>query len=491
MKPSVRRGVECVLVLFLAGGFAQLDRARAGNTGAPALIWGTAYQSFIGKQPTIVASTIRTFAQTHKDFRRSTTSTTPGRYAGIMGDFIGPDGKPVFASTGYRVVSAWRDAAGNTVMKPRSYIVGRTGDVAGSLATTVGGTVESSSTVSEWYRDVANVNTAKRVNFELAKQNALYVFDGSLDNATGTRSVDYTAEMTYDFVHETGKNWYIDVGTNAEAWVYVDDRLVIDGGGLGGVSFTITNGQVIPSETCDASITVVGAAIQSGNTPCPVTTRVKVGDKTLEPFGAFTSHTAANVNDNKNPRTASLGTGLAPGTKISVTGQSFTPSGSKFNSYITVDSSSGSAAVKVLRNGDPVPDIKPFEKQDSVKTFLSPYMDLKSGRMTLQANQVIYLFELGTTSLNSAAADFQDLVALVTLTRPTTTTPSTTTTNYSAAPDMKQRIDLDRLDWLEDRGSHRIRIFFANRTGASSNLRVETNVTTLNLVNSKAMLEQD
>lgn len=35
--------------------------------------------------------------------------------------------------------------------------------------------------------------------------------------------------------------------------------------------------------------------------------------------------------------------------------------------------------------------------------------------MNLIEDQVIYLFELGTTNLNSSAADFQDLVVVVTL----------------------------------------------------------------------------
>ena len=35
--------------------------------------------------------------------------------------------------------------------------------------------------------------------------------------------------------------------------------------------------------------------------------------------------------------------------------------------------------------------------------------------MTMDENQSIYLFELGTTRLTSSAADFQDLVVLVTL----------------------------------------------------------------------------
>ncbi|MFN7020956.1 MAG: hypothetical protein ACK4WH_06465 [Phycisphaerales bacterium] len=50
-------------------------------------------------------------------------------------------------------------------------------------------------------------------------------------------------------------------------------------------------------------------------------------------------------------------------------------------------------------------------------------------------------------------------------------------------PMFTRRIDLSRLGRLRDRGSHTIKVFFANRTGAASRLRLETNITTLNLAN--------
>jgi fibro-slime domain-containing protein len=44
---------------------------------------------------------------------------------------------------------------------------------------------------------------------------------------------------------------------------------------------------------------------------------------------------------------------------------------------------------------------------------------------------------------------------------------------------MTQRIDLDRLSWLTENRTHRLRIFFANRLGHRSNLRIETSMTLL------------
>ncbi|HVU64030.1 MAG TPA: hypothetical protein VHC70_08640, partial [Phycisphaerales bacterium] len=333
--------------------------------------------------------------------------------------------------------------------------------------------------------------TSSRSSLSLAKQGSTFVFDGSLDAAAGT-SKNYTAQADWHFVYEKDSNWYIDVGSNAEVWLYIDGMLVIDGGGVGGVKFDITNGTVVTQEPCDASVTIVGAAIGSGSVNWPVTTRVKVGSSTIDPFGSFTSSTAGNVNDNKNPRTASLGSNIAAGTSISVLGQSWEPTGKTASSHMIVDSGAGSKNVKVLRNGDTCPNIAGFGNQASASTFLAPYIDPTSKKITIQPNQIIYLYELYTTDYSSAAADFQDLVVLVTLNRPAvTTTTTSTTTTYSAAPSMSQRIDLSRIPWLEDHSDHQITLFFANRTGAASNLRIETNISTLNLANYRTAMQQD
>lgn len=495
MKPHVRRGVECIVLLFLTGGFAQLDRARGGgdpNGTQVAANWSNAYQSQVGSQSTSIAATIRTFQPTHPDFALATTSTNPGRYQGIMGDILGGDGKPVYASSGQRVAANWQDAAGKSVMKPRSYISGKSGDTAGSYDG-VTGAVTSSTTFNQWFRDTSGVNTSSKASLALTKTGNNYVFDGSLDSVTGAAKTAYTAEAEWYFVNEKSNNFFMDLATNAEVWVYIDDHLVIDGGGLGGVKFNITNNTVVTQEPCDASITVVGAAIGSSTTAWPVTTRAKVGSSTLDPFGSFTSFSAGNVNTpTGNPRTASLGTNLPAGTSITVQGQSWKPSGSSATSYMTVDSATTTKNVKVFRNGDTAPNITPVAGQTSAKDFLKPYINSTTNKITLQPNQIIYLYELYATDLTSSAADFQDLVVLVTLNRPAVTqTVTTTTTTSLQAPELSQRIDLSRLSWLEDKGSYKIKVLFANRTGAASNLRIETNISTLNLANYRTVMQQD
>ena len=82
--------------------------------------------------------------------------------------------------------------------------------------------------------------------------------------------------------------------------------------------------------------------------------------------------------------------------------------------HIEANSHEQSQQVKVLRDGDAVPDIKGMDDQADVLQFIKPYIDFDSNKMTLDENQAIYLFEIGTTNVSSSAADFQDLVVLVT-----------------------------------------------------------------------------
>jgi fibro-slime domain-containing protein len=177
--------------------------------------------------------------------------------------------------------------------------------------------------------------------------------------------------------------------------------------------FSINGASVSSSNPMVAKITIVGAAIVSGSTPCPVAMRVKVGNSYHEPFGAFSNKTAANVNDNRNPRTAVLPGTIAAGTSVSIDGQTWLPGSNSV--YMTVNSANGGAQVKALRNGDSVPNTTGFAGQVSAKAMLTPYLDSTGKKIKLNSNQVIYLFELGTTSTTSSAFDMQDLVVLVDL----------------------------------------------------------------------------
>jgi hypothetical protein len=72
--------------------------------------------------------------------------------------------------------------------------------------------------------------------------------------------------------------------------------------------------------------------------------------------------------------------------------------------------------IKALHNGDPAPDVPGWGGQDDVASFLRPYTDA-NGNISIDDNQIIYLFEMWT-STTSSTYDLQDNVVLVTVEPP-------------------------------------------------------------------------
>lgn len=174
--------------------------------------------------------------------------------------------------------------------------------------------------------------------------------------------------------------------------------------------FEINGANVTSSKPMAAKITVIGAALEAGNTVYPVTMQVRVGTKAYEFFGDYGS-VAGDVNDGKNPRHAIVPDLIMPGTALTVDGRSWVERNGTHSMHMTADSTSGQ--VLALRNGDTPPNVAGYGTQISAKEMLAPY--LSNGKVTLKSNQVIYLFEIWTTDRSSSAYDMQDLVVLVDL----------------------------------------------------------------------------
>jgi hypothetical protein len=177
------------------------------------------------------------------------------------------------------------------------------------------------------------------------------------------------------------------------------------------IDFTISEGRVVPSEEFAVKVSVLGAAITSSGNDIPVTVQVRINDQVLEPFGPHDNPDLGDVNDHSPPRHFVVQEVFGADTTIDITGTSW------FNGkvHLSRNSYDESPGVKVLRDGDPAPDIEGFDGQAGAVEFVEDYIDTDTGTMTMDINQSIYLFEIGTTNLTSSAADFQDLVVLVTL----------------------------------------------------------------------------
>lgn len=109
----------------------------------------------------------------------------------------------------------------------------------------------------------------------------------------------------------------------------------------------------------------------------------------------------------------------------------------KYGGWNESYTSDNTLQVKTLINGEQAPPLEGFDGQQPVTDFLAPLLD-SQGRVVLQSNQVIMLFELGTdmsSDPNSIAADFQDLVILLTLGTPQVNTNENAETDNQASGD--------------------------------------------------------
>jgi hypothetical protein len=121
-------------------------------------------------------------------------------------------------------------------------------------------------------------------------------------------------------------------------------------------------------------------------------------------------------------------TGLAANTTLAIEGCS------KASSTTYYTSSNNSTNVKfcpkstntthqgktvfTLKNGDTIPTVSPALNQVGIKDILKPYADSTGKKIKLDANQVIYLWELYSTATSGSDAqyyDIQDIVVLATI----------------------------------------------------------------------------
>jgi fibro-slime domain-containing protein len=187
----------------------------------------------------------------HPDFQRAPTAGF-GHYVGMVADELDNQGKPVFASTGFRLSSNWRDAQNRNVMRPKSYIDSRSGDQNGSASSTAGGALTTADNFSQWFRDVRGVNASKPLSITLNRSGSgTYVFDDKTDLlfktmggffpvngelygnfGTTNKNFHFTFELQTEFTYHADEGLAFTFVGDDDVWVFIDGKLVIDIGGV-------------------------------------------------------------------------------------------------------------------------------------------------------------------------------------------------------------------------------------------------------------------
>ncbi len=178
-----------------------------------------------------------------------------------------------------------------------------------------------------------------------------------------------------------------------------------------GVPFKIVDLETIPEGPYRVETKVIGSEISYGGAyRMPVTLRLDIGGASYEPFGKYDSQ---NHGVDNRPSFMPDET-FAADTPISISAKSWMKGGpGGWKVYMEQDSRAGDNQLVVLRDGDKVPKVAGMSGQVSAGELLAPFTE--NGKIKLNDNQAIYLFELGSKDPSSTAFDLQDMVVLIDL----------------------------------------------------------------------------
>lgn len=188
----------------------------------------------------------------HPDFEMpGSTEAGYAHYVGMVQSTLDADKKPVAAGKKAHKISVdWTDKHGNPI-NPALYNP-QLGDKAGSWSKDLyTGWINSPDRFGQWFRTVPGVNQAKSLTIVLKRVPGTnrYVFDDREDPAFASgffpinsdmfgnyassgKNFHFTYELSTDFIYKPGQGQTFTFRGDDDVWVFINDQLVIDLGGV-------------------------------------------------------------------------------------------------------------------------------------------------------------------------------------------------------------------------------------------------------------------
>jgi hypothetical protein len=202
----------------------------------------------------------------------------------------------------------------------------------------------------------------------------------------------------------------------------------IGGASTSTITVPVATGRTQVPQNSTVDLQILGSDIRCGATGIPMRTRLMIN--VSQPDGTQQSQTYT-IEPNNSPPTSLNPVDLQAGGSISYTGMvpPNDPPGNNPNNICSLDRISNGVGfnsdtnleqVRVLKHGDPVPDVTGFGGSLGTKAMIARYVDTSTDRISLPdpQKQAIILFELGTTDQSRPAFDSQD-IAILAISNPT------------------------------------------------------------------------